>query len=103
MAFEDFLVALRDDKLGQLRCEEAFEAADPAQLLDLLGDPRFETTVQLRYLIGALMQFVDQPRVLHRNDRLRGEILQQRDLLVGEGVNLEASSVDHADQRAAFA
>ena len=27
---------------------------------------------------------VDQPRVLHRDDRLRREILQQRDLLVGE-------------------
>ena len=27
---------------------------------------------------------VNQPRVLHRDDRLRREVLQQRDLLVGE-------------------
>ena len=27
---------------------------------------------------------VDQPRILHRNHRLRGEVLQQRDLLVGK-------------------
>ena len=33
---------------------------------------------------GALAQFAQEPRVLHRDDRLRGEVLQQRDLLVGE-------------------
>ena len=27
---------------------------------------------------------VEQPRILHRDDRLRREVLQQRDLLVGE-------------------
>ncbi len=27
---------------------------------------------------------VNEPRVLHRDDRLRGEVLQQCDLLVGE-------------------
>ena len=33
---------------------------------------------------------VNQPRVLHRNDRLRGEVLQQRDLFVGERTHLLA-------------
>ena len=32
----------------------------------------------------ALADFVEQPRVLHRDHRLGGEVLQQRDLLVGE-------------------
>ena len=42
---------------------------------------------------------VEQPRVLHGNHRLCGEILQQRDLLVGERPHL--LTVDHngADQR----
>src|SRR5437763_516267 len=31
-----------------------------------------------------------EPRVLHRDDRLRREVLQQRDLLVGEGANFLA-------------
>jgi len=35
-------------------------------------------------LLQCLARFGQQPRVLHRNDRLRREILQQRDLLVGE-------------------
>ena len=35
-------------------------------------------------LLQRLARLGDQPRVLHRDDRLRREILQQRDLLVGE-------------------
>src|SRR5262245_1661680 len=37
-----------------------------------------------RLLLQGLARLGDQPRILHRDDRLRGEILQQRDLLVGE-------------------
>jgi hypothetical protein len=77
MTFENFLVALRDDQLRQLRREEPLQSPDPPQLLDLFGDPRFETAVQLRYLIGALTQLTQQPRVLHCDNRLRREILQQ--------------------------
>ena len=33
---------------------------------------------------SALPQFGQQPRVLHRDDRLRRKVLHQRDLLVGE-------------------
>ena len=32
MAFEDFLVALRDDQLGELRSEEPLQPPDAAQL-----------------------------------------------------------------------
>ena len=35
-------------------------------------------------LLQCLARLGDQPRILHRDDRLRREILQQRDLLVGE-------------------
>ena len=35
-------------------------------------------------LLQGLACLGDQPRVLHRDHRLRGEALQQRDLLVGE-------------------
>ena len=38
MAFEDLLVALRHDQLGELRREETLQPPDPAQLIDLLGD-----------------------------------------------------------------
>jgi hypothetical protein len=46
MAFEDFLVALRDDELGKLGREEPLQPADPAQLLNLLGVPRLKAAVQ---------------------------------------------------------
>jgi hypothetical protein len=65
---------LRDDQLRQLRREEPLQPTDTSQLLDLLGDARFESAVQLRYLLGALTQFVQQPRVLDRDYRLRREI-----------------------------
>ena len=39
----------------------------------------------------------DQPRVLHRNDRLRREILQERDLLVGEWLNFLAVNDESAE------
>ena len=85
MAFEDLLVALRDNQLGKLRRQEALQPPDPTQLLDLLGDPRFEPAVEFCDLLGALAQFAQQPRVFHRDHRLRREVLQQRDLLSENG------------------
>ena len=38
----------------------------------------------------AGLQFVEQPRILDRDHRLRGEIFEQRDLLVGERPDLGA-------------
>ena len=45
----------------------------------------------------------DQPRVLHRDHRLRGEVLQQRDLLVGERTHLLAVRGDEAEHDAVLA
>ena len=50
----------------------------------------------LQYLGGrglpfqGLARLGQEPRVLHRDHRLRGEILQQRDLFVGERPHLQA-------------
>ena len=43
-------------------------------------------------------QLVEQPRVLDGDDGLRGEVLHQLDLLVGERANLLAVDDDGADQ-----
>ena len=40
---------------------------------------------QLLQIACALAQFIEQPRILHRDHRLRREVLQQRDLLLAEG------------------
>src|SRR5207237_525808 len=96
MAFEDIIVALRDDEFGQLRREEAFEATDPAQFLNLVGNPRFEASVEFGDLFGALAQFAEEPRVLHGDDRLLREVLQQRDLLIAEWPHLLAIYPQHA-------
>jgi hypothetical protein len=74
VAFEDFLVALRHDQLGQLRCQKPFQPADAAQLLDLRGDPRFEAPVEFGDLVGALANFTQEPRIFHRDHRLGGEV-----------------------------
>src|SRR5262249_35383141 len=68
VAFEDALLALRDDHLCQLWRKEALQSADAAELLDLLGDPRFQAPVQFGDLIGPLPQFAKQARILHSND-----------------------------------
>src|SRR5215469_3191306 len=45
-------------------------------------------------LLQCLARLGQQPCVLHRNDRLRREILQQRYFLIGKGANLAASRDD---------
>jgi hypothetical protein len=49
-------------------------------------------------LLQGLARFGQEPRVLHRDDRLCREVLQQRDLLVGEGTHLLPKDVKRADQ-----
>ena len=49
-------------------------------------------------IVGALAQLVEQPRVLDGDDGLRGEVLHQLDLLVGERPHLLAIDDDSADQ-----
>ena len=43
-----------------------------------------------RLLFQCLAGLGQEPRILHCNDRLRREVLQQRDLFVGERTNLLA-------------
>ena len=50
-----------------------------------------------------LARLGDQPRVLHRDHRLRREVLQQRDLFVGERPDLLAIDRDRAEQRVVLA
>ena len=54
-------------------------------------------------LLQRLARLGDQPRVLHRDDRLRGEVLQQRDLLVGKRPHLPAVDDDRAEQACVLA
>ena len=63
-----------------------------------IGNARFEAAVQLSDLVGALAQFAEQPRVVHRNDCLRREIFEQRDLLVGEGPDFLPKGGDISEQ-----
>ena len=53
---------------------------------------------RLGEIVGALAQFVEQPRVLDGDDGLRGEVLHQLDLLVGERTHFLAVDDDGADQ-----
>src|SRR5262249_11436250 len=76
MAFENFFIALRDYQLGQLRREKPLQSSDPSQFFDLLCDPCLKAAVQFRYFLGALPEFTEQPRVVHRNDGLLRETLQ---------------------------
>src|SRR6516165_61391 len=46
----------------------------------------------------TLADLIQQPRILHRNDRLRRKILQQRDLLVGEWPHFLAKYRNSAEQ-----
>jgi hypothetical protein len=50
----------------------------------LIGNALFELLVKLRYLLGSLAQFAQQPRVLDSNDRLAGEVLDQLNLFIGK-------------------
>ena len=46
---------------------------------------------------GAGLQFAQQPRVLHRDDRLVGEGAHQFDLLLGEWLDARPRDIDRAD------
>ena len=53
-------------------------------------------------IIGPPAQVANQPRVLDRDDRLVGKVLQQRNLLVGKGPHLLAKRPQVAKQHAVF-
>ena len=49
-------------------------------------------------LLQRLARFGQQPRILHRDHRLRGKALQQRDLLVREWPNFLTVNRDRANK-----
>ena len=53
-------------------------------------------------LLQGLARLGQEPRILHRDDRLRREVLQQCDLLVSKRPHLLAERGDDAEQRAVF-
>ena len=56
-----------------------------------------------RLPLQRLPRLVEEPRVLHRNQRLRGEGPHERDLIVGEGTHFLAVEIDHARNGSAIA
>ena len=58
----------------------------------------FSTSVVAVCCSSEFAQLVEQPRILDGDDGLRGEVLNQLDLLVGEGPNFLALDSDSADQ-----
>src|SRR5262249_59168458 len=53
-------------------------------------------------LLQRFAQFVEQARILDGDDRLRGEVLQQFDLLVGERAHLLAVDGDRSNELVLF-
>src|SRR6516225_6567080 len=54
-------------------------------------------------LLQCLARFGYEARVFHRNDRLGREVLQQRNLIVGERADFLAVDRDHTEQRIVLA
>src|SRR5262249_22173442 len=54
-------------------------------------------------LLQCLARLGQEPRILHRDDRPRREVLQQCDLLVGEGTNFLAAGSEVTEQGPVFA
>src|SRR5580700_2615538 len=63
MAFKDAFVALRDDEVGELWCEEPPQFASALDLGELRRDACLQFAVPACDLLGALAQFTKQPRV----------------------------------------
>src|SRR5262249_43537128 len=57
---------------------------------------------RLREIVRALAQLVEQSRVLDGDHSLRGKVLHQFDLFVGERAHLRTIHVDRADKLALF-
>src|SRR6202043_1101503 len=49
-------------------------------------------------IAGALAQFAEQPRILHRDHRLRRKVLKERDLLIGKRPSLLAVNDKNTDE-----
>ncbi len=91
---------LRQQRVGQI--EDPLEIQVPRRKVLLAVEHRHtvahivERDAQLGLALADLLQ---QPSIVHRDDRLRGEILQQRDLFIGKLPDLAATGADKAEQR----
>ena len=102
MAFENTFITLRDDQIGELRREKAAQFAGALDLGQLGGDARLQFLVPAGDLVVAVAQLAQEPRVLHRNDRLISEGADKIDLSVGERLRPLTGEQDDTD-RLAFA
>ncbi len=89
-----------DDVVGDI--QDILELAVPRR--QMLGFVEHRDTVTHVLECDAqffltLADFVQQPRVLHRDHSLRREILEQSDLLLGEWAYFAASRGDHSEKR----
>src|SRR5215472_7733932 len=103
MAFEDRFIALRNDEVGELRREKPAHFAGALDLDELRRDARLQFLVPACDLLVALAQFAEETCVLHRYDRLRREVFDQRDLLVRKRPDLAAEHDDSPQERVFFA
>src|SRR5262245_15860869 len=79
-------------------------AADSTSTSSTICRSKVERLITLKYvgggglLLQGLAQLVEQPCVLNRDNRLRGEVLDQFALFVGERTDLLAEDGDSTDQ-----
>ena len=69
---------------------------------DLAKAANAQFVLALTKFVGPGAEFVQQPRILHRDHRLGGEALKQSDLLVRKATDFLAVNRDHAMHGAIF-
>src|SRR3974377_499644 len=90
MAFELLLRSRGDDQISHLRRKETSQPTHALDFAYLVRDALFKLLVQF-------VQLIEQPRVLDGDDSLGGEILNQINLLVGEGAALLPVDANRTD------
>jgi hypothetical protein len=66
----------------------------------LVSDTLFELLIELRYLLGSLAQFAQQPCVLNCDDGLSGEVGQQIDMFSLERSHFGSANYNRAERSA---
>jgi hypothetical protein len=64
----------------------------------LVSDALFELLVEFADLLCPLAQLAEQPSVLDGDDRLRGEVFDQFDLLFRENAWLLTTNIERANR-----
>src|SRR6187399_2203898 len=93
MTFELLLCPGSDDQIGYLRRKKAAQLTHALDFAHLIGDTLFKLLIQL-------VEVVEQSRILDGDDGLRGKVLNQLDLLVGERKDLLAEDGNDPNQLA---